>query len=155
MNDVFKEVYISSLKTVILYPIIKATKATNTKATNTKATKTTMNTNAATIAANKAKMEASIAKMKASFKAIEDAKTHAVVLDTPAPKAVAGSVKKTVVYKAPAKKIDQTTKPAVNVSTAPVAIRPEIIAPTKKVASKPKSKLSKLVKGKTVFDFTR
>jgi hypothetical protein len=109
-----------------------------------------MNTNAIT----KAKMEASIAKMKASFKAIEEAKTHAVVLDIPAPKAVAGAVKKTVVYKEPAKKIDQAIKP-VNVSTAPGAIRHEIIAPTKKIASKPKSKLSKLVKGKTVFDFSK
>jgi hypothetical protein len=129
-----------------------------------------MNTNAATIAAtiaaNKAKMEASIAKMKASFAAIENAKTRAVVLDAPAPKTSASVKKyiktdavKTEVSKTDAVKSHAARSPkagTTELSKQPVAtVRPEIIIAKKKVAAKPKGKLSKLVKGKTVFDFSK
>lgn len=117
-----------------------------------------MNTNAATIAANKAKMEASIAKMKASFAAIENAKTRAVVLDAPAPKS-STSVKKyikTEAVKTEISKADAVKAGTTELSKQPVAmVRPEIIITKKKVVAKPKSKLSKLVKGKTVFDFSK
>ena len=114
-----------------------------------------MNTNVATIAANKAKMEASIAKMKASFEAIDNAKTRAVVLDAPAPKSVA-SVKKYIKTEAKSNISKTDNAKPVELSKQPVAIvRPEIIIAKKKVAAKPKGKLSKLVKGKTVFDFSK
>ncbi|AGE48383.1 hypothetical protein PBCVAN69C_178R [Paramecium bursaria Chlorella virus AN69C] len=149
----FKEVYISSLKTYILYPFQsnQIPKQTNPKAI--------MNTNVATIAANKAKMEASIAKMKASFEAIDNAKTRAVVLDAPAPKSTAGFKKyiKTETVKTETVKTE-TVKPQPSATAVlmkqPVATAlPDIIK--KKKRAKRNSKLTKLVKGKTVFDFSK
>ncbi|AGE54492.1 hypothetical protein PBCVKS1B_105R [Paramecium bursaria Chlorella virus KS1B] len=154
----FKEVYMSSLKTDILYPFQsnQIPKQTNPKAI--------MNTNVATIAANKAKMEASIAKMKASFEAIDNAKTRAVVLDAPAPKSTAGFKKyiKTETVKNETVKNEtvknETVKPqpsaTVELMKQPVATAlPDIIK--KKKRAKRNSKLAKLVKGKTVFDFSK
>ncbi|AGE57227.1 hypothetical protein PBCVNEJV4_185R [Paramecium bursaria Chlorella virus NE-JV-4] len=118
-----------------------------------------MNTNVATIAANKAKMEASIAKMKASFEAIDNAKTRAVVLDAPAPKSTAGFKKyiKTETVKTETVKTE-TVKPQPSATAVlmkqPVATAlPDIIK--KKKRAKRNSKLTKLVKGKTVFDFSK
>ena len=108
------------------------------------------------------KFDTSIAKMKTSFDAIAAAKTHTVVLDfVPNKKTTgkAGATIKTVTTK--------VVKPAV-VAEKPVVLaeyakKPEGIAGvvpeevTQKTAKKTvakKSKLNKLVRGKTVYDFS-
>jgi len=106
------------------------------------------------MATNNTKFDSSIATMKASFKAIADAKTHAVLLDTPASRNVFAGTTKKIIIKNPAKTtIETTTKPTtITTATAP---RPEIIPTATKKKMKPKSKLAKLVKGRTVFDFSK
>lgn len=106
--------------------------------------------------ANNVKMEASIAKLKATFEAIENAKSRVVVLDAPAPKSVAS---KKYIIKTEASKTDVVRAEAaksIELSKQPATlVRHDILIAKKKVATKPKGKLSKLVKGKTVFDFSK
>lgn len=100
--------------------------------------------------------------MKTSFAAIEAAKTHTVVLEHYIPvknAGKAGSTTRTVVTKTATK----TAKTIVEKAIAEYSKKPEglqgIIPEevTQKTAKKPtakKSKLNKLLRGKTVYDFS-
>ena len=105
------------------------------------------------------KFDASINKMKASFDAIAAAKTHTVVLDfVPNKKTTgkAGATTKTVTTKV----VKPVAKPVVKPAEAEYTKKPEgiqgVIAEevtqksAKKPAPKKNSKLSKMLKGKTV-----
>jgi hypothetical protein len=108
------------------------------------------------------KFETSIAKMKSSFDAIAAAKTHTVVLEHYIPvknTGKAGATTRTVVTKS----VINTSKPVVEKVVAEYSKKPEGLQGvlpeevTQKTAKKPvakKSKLNKLLRGKTVYDFS-
>ncbi|AGE54148.1 hypothetical protein PBCVNY2B_238R [Paramecium bursaria Chlorella virus NY2B] len=100
------------------------------------------------------KFDNSISKMKTSFEEINNAKTRIVILDTPASrKTIAGTKKKIVTQTQPKK--EEISKPIELTNQPKQMIRDSIIIEKKKRKMPRKSKLAKLVKGKTVFDFSK
>jgi len=107
------------------------------------------------------KFDASISKMKTSFAVIEAAKTHTVVLDVvPNRKTTGkpGATTKTVVTKV-IKPVENVVKPVeAEYTKKPEGIQGVIAEEVvQKAAKKPvakKSKLNKLLRGKTVYDFS-
>ena len=107
-----------------------------------------------------ANIDNSIARFSASMAEINAAKKHTVVIDMPARKAVAGKTTKVFIKKAPV--APKTQAPAAPKTQAPAAPkttttaqneRQPIVMAAKKTAAK-KSKLSKLMSNKTVFDLS-
>ena len=105
--------------------------------------------------------DTSISKMKASFDAIAAAKTHAVVLEHYIPVKNAGKAGATT--RVVTKSVAKTSKPVVEKAVAEYNKKPEGLQGvipdevTQKAAKKPvakKSKLNKLLRGKTVYDFS-
>lgn len=101
------------------------------------------------------KFSASISTMKQSFQAIEDAKHHSILLDSmPSRKTAPGPTKKVVITKTAPAPVAPASQPSAVYEKMP---QPRIAIPdveTKKTAPKKKSKLAKLVHGRTVYDFS-
>jgi hypothetical protein len=102
-----------------------------------------------------AKFSSSISAMKQSFQAIEDAKHHSVLLDVmPSRKTAPGPTKKIVITKAAPAPAAPIAQPSAVYEKMP---QPRIAMPDaepKKTVPKKKSKLAKLVRGRTVYDFS-
>ena len=111
-----------------------------------------------------AQFDTSIARMKASFDAIAAAKTHTVVLDfVPNKKTTgkAGATTRTVttkVVKPAAKPVEKPVEVYVEYTKKPEGIQgviaEEVTQKTAKKSVAKKSKLNKLLRGKTVYDFS-
>jgi len=102
-----------------------------------------------------ANIDNSIARFSASMAEINATKKHTVMIDMPARKAVAGKTTKVFIKKAPVAPKTQAPAPKTQ-APAPKAIttaRQPIVMAAKKTAAK-KSKLSKLMSNKTVFDLS-
>ena len=104
-----------------------------------------------------AKFSSSISAMKQSFKEIEDAKHHSILLDAmPSRKTTPGPTKKIVTTKSAS--APETSAPVAQLETIYEKMpQPRIAIPDaepKKTAPKKKSKLAKLVRGRTVYDFS-
>jgi hypothetical protein len=102
-----------------------------------------------------ANIDNSIARFSASMAEINATKKHTVVIDMPARKAVAGKTTKMFIKKAP---VAPKTQPPAPKTQAPApkattTARQPIVMAAKKTAAK-KSKLSKLMSNKTVFDLS-
>jgi hypothetical protein len=111
-----------------------------------------------------ANIDNSIARFSASMAEINATKKHTVMIDMPARKAVAGKTTKVFIKKAPVAPKTQTPAPAPKTQAlapktqapapkATTTARQPIVMAAKKTAAK-KSKLSKLMSNKTVFDLS-
>jgi len=102
-----------------------------------------------------ANIDNSIARFSASMAEINATKKHTVMIDMPARKAVAGKTTKVFIKKAPVAPKTQppTPKTQAPTPTATTTARQPMVMAAKKTAAK-KSKLSKLMSNKTVFDLS-
>ena len=101
------------------------------------------------------KFDASVSKMKSSFNAIAAAKKHTVILEQYIPVKNTGNARaatKTVTHTAT--KAVVAKKAVVEYIKKPEGLQGEIAQESVKKPTGNKSKLHKLLRGKTVYDFT-